>query len=116
MKLPRATLGKMLKTFLLAFTSFNLARCEPVQMRAQALLTHQMVVNTDLTKTRRAEFVKAVAGSSFTLNDFNLFFVNTTDDHKSTTSSTTTDDNDDDDSSSSSCSAAEDLPNEEELT
>jgi hypothetical protein len=86
-------------------------------MRVQALLTHQMIVNTDLTKTRRAEFVKAVAGSLFTLNDFNLFFVNTTDhnnnNNKSSSSSTT----DDDSSSASSCdSPLEDLPNDEELT
>lgn len=93
----------MLKTFLLAYTTFNLARCEPVQMRATTLLSYQMIVNTDLTKTRRAEFVKVVAGSSFTLDDFNLFLVK----NKSASS----DDNDDDGESSSSSSC--DSPVEE---
>ena len=87
-------------------------------MRVQALLTHQMIVNTDLTKTRRAEFVKAVAGSLFTLNDFNLFFVNTTDhNNNNKTNSSSSSTTDDSSSSASSCdSPIEDLPNDEELT
>jgi len=65
-------MGKILKSFLNSYTTFNLARCQSIDKRTDTLLMYSMSVNNELTAARREDFEKVVSGSNYTIEQFQL--------------------------------------------